>query len=140
MSMQYLDEKLYIVTSSGVLACIDASEAAIKAAQEGQIPKAVDIKAPKAVEVPTTQLETTSDTKKGVIVECVKQGGKLRVRVVSPGYQKKWYCQFPRDIREEGARYVVDEVREAAGRGFYRVLGNIRKLVIEQTRGGEARD
>jgi hypothetical protein len=47
--------------------------------------------------------------------------------VVSEGFKKDWRCQFPKNIREEGARYVVDEVREARG-GFYRVRGNIKKL------------
>ena len=37
-------------------------------------------------------------------------------------------CQFPRDLRREGARYLVDEVREAARGGFYRVLGDIREV------------
>jgi predicted DNA-binding WGR domain protein len=127
-SMQYRNDKLYIVTTDGTLACIDASEAAIKAAEAGQVPKVVDIKAPKAVAIPTTQLETTRDTKKGVIVECYEQGGKLRVRVVSPGFDKKRNCQFPRDIRAAGARFVVDEVRESTSGGFYRALGKIRKL------------
>jgi predicted DNA-binding WGR domain protein len=127
-SMQYLDEKLYIVTTEGTLACIDASEAAIAAAQEGNVPKARDIKAPPVKEVPTTELETTSDAKEGVLVECYKEGGKLRVRVLSPGYKKTYNCQFPRNIREEGARYVVDKVLEAKKGGFYRALGDIRKL------------
>jgi predicted DNA-binding WGR domain protein len=129
-SMQYLDERLYIVTTDGTLACIDASEAAIKAAEAGTVPEPRAIKAPKAVEVATTKLETTSDTKKGVVVECYKQGGKVRVRVISAGFKKTWNCQFPRDIREAGAKFIVDEVREAKSGGFYRVLGNIRKLEI----------
>jgi hypothetical protein len=36
--------------------------------------------------------------------------------------------QFPRDIREEGSKYVVVQVREATQGGFYRVFGNIRRL------------
>jgi hypothetical protein len=32
------------------------------------------------------------------------------------------------EIREEGARYVVEEVREAEGGGFYRALGEIKRL------------
>ena len=75
-----------------------------------------------------TTLETTSDTSQGVMVECYREGGTLRVRVVSPGYNQSWHCQFPKDIREAGARFMVDEVREAVRGGFYRVLGNIRKL------------
>jgi hypothetical protein len=128
-SMQYLDERLYIVTTDGSLACIDASEEAIQKAQAGEVPKATEIKAPPVKEVPTTQLETTRDTSKGVIVECVKDGSKVRARVVSPGFKKSYNCQFPRNIREVGARFVVDEVREVSGGGFYRVLGNIKRLV-----------
>jgi hypothetical protein len=61
------------------------------------------------------------------VLECFKDGGKLRVRVISPGYNQNWRCQFPKGIREVGARYVVDEIREARG-GFYRAYGNIKKL------------
>jgi predicted DNA-binding WGR domain protein/outer membrane protein assembly factor BamB len=126
-SMQYFNERLYIVTTDGSLACIDASEAAIKAAQEGSIPEAKTIAAPQVEETSVTALETTSDQTSGVVVECFREGSNLRVRVISEGYNRDWNCQFPKGIREEGARYVVDEVREARG-GFYRALGNIRKL------------
>jgi len=43
-------------------------------------------------------------------------------------YHATWHCQFPKDIREAGARYVVDAVREATQGGFYRTLGEIRRL------------
>lgn len=128
-SMQYLDERLYIVTTDGSLTCIDASEEAIQKAQAGEVPQAKSIKAPAVKEIPTTQLETTRDTSKGVIVECIKDGSKVRARVISPGFKKNYNCQFPRNIREAGARFIVDEVREVAGGGFYRVLGNIKRLV-----------
>lgn len=65
----------------------------------------------------------------GVVVECFSEGSQLRVRVVSPGFQRDWNVQFPRTAREEGARYVVDQVLPSARGGFYRALGNIRKLV-----------
>ena len=126
-SMQYHNERLYIVTTYGTLACIDASEAAIQAAQSGNVPQPVTLTAPEVEETSATALESTSDTSHGVIVECIKESGKLRVRVVSAGYNRDWHCQFPKGIREAGARYVVDEVREARG-GFYRVLGDIKKL------------
>jgi hypothetical protein len=95
----------------------------------GRSSEAKSIKAPPVQEVPTTQLETTSDTSKGVIVECIKDGSKIRARVISPGFKKTYNCQFPRNIREAGAKFIVDEVREVSGGGFYRVLGNIKRLV-----------
>jgi outer membrane protein assembly factor BamB len=137
LSMQYHDGRLYIVTTNGTLACLDASEAAIKAAEAGTVPKAKQIKAPKAVAVAkTTALETTADAGGGVVVECVKEGSKLRVRVTSSGYKKNWNVQFPRNLRQEGARFVVDEVRESSKGGFYRAHGNIRKLAGATARGG----
>lgn len=126
-SMQYFNERLYIVTTFGTLACIDASEAAIQAAQTGSVPQALNIAAPQVEAVSATALETTADASGGVLVECFREGGKLRVRVISEGYDRNLNCQFPKGIREAGARYVVDEVRESRG-GFYRVLGDIKKL------------
>jgi hypothetical protein len=41
--MQFLGARLYIVTIDGSLACIDASETAIKAAQAGTVPQAINI-------------------------------------------------------------------------------------------------
>ena len=52
----------------------------------------------------------------------------LQIRPVSTGYHKKWNVQFPKDLRELGAKYVVDELRESGSGGFYRVHGTIRKL------------
>ncbi|AFZ26103.1 hypothetical protein Cylst_3993 [Cylindrospermum stagnale PCC 7417] len=130
LSMQFFENCIYIVTTEGSLACIDASVSAIKAAQEGTIPQATIIKAPKGEgAAPTSVLETTADSSVGVIVECFKEGSKLRVRVVSPGYNSQWRVQFPQDIRQEGQRYLVQEVRESANGGFYRAYGDIRKLV-----------
>lgn len=128
-SMQYLNERLYIVTTDGSMACIDASEEAIKQAQEGTFQQAKSIKAPKAVEVlDDKELELTQDISEGVVVKCTKQGSKLRVNVVSDGYEKSWNVQFPQNIREEGALYVVEEVKESANGGFYRAYGDIKKL------------
>ncbi|MFC5820210.1 hypothetical protein [Nonomuraea harbinensis] len=53
----------------------------------------------------------------GVVVECVRDGERLRVRVVSPGYESG-NVQFPKDIREAGARYLVDGVRSPAAAVF----------------------
>ncbi len=128
-SMQYHNEKLYIVTTHGTLTCIDASETAIKEAQEGKVPEAVKIAAPKAVKVVQTEVVETVATNNanGIIVKCVKVGSKLRVRVLSDGFKKDWNVQFPKNLRAEGAEFVVDELRESSG-GFYRVYGNIYRL------------
>lgn len=127
-TMQLVGDRLYMVTNDGTVACVDVSEAAITRARKGTVPKARVTKAMK-VSAAATDIETTSDRSKGVVVECVKEGSKLRVRVVSQGYHDDWFVQFPRDLREEGAQYVVDEIREATQGGFYRALGDIKRLV-----------
>lgn len=133
-SMQYFEEKLYIVTTEGVLACIDASEQAILDAKSGILPEYKDIKIAAAQLSPsmaigdTAVLETTRDAVNGVKLRCYKEGGQLRVKVISEGYHSDWHVQFPKNLRQDGTTYVVDEVREASQGGFYRVLGNILKL------------
>jgi predicted DNA-binding WGR domain protein len=132
LSMQMHHDRLYIVTTDGTLACLDASEAAVEAAQAGTVPAAREIKAPReAKAVPTTQVEATAEAGEGVVVECVAEGSKLRVRVVTPGYHRDWNVQFPRNLREEGARYVVESVRESRQGGYYRAHGDIRRLTGE---------
>lgn len=74
-------------------------------------------------------LETTDTVGDGVLVQCVKEGSKLRARVVSDGYNPDWNMRFPRDIREENTLFVVDEVTEVAGGGTYNACGKIRRLV-----------
>ncbi|MDQ1287229.1 MAG: hypothetical protein QG622_794 [Actinomycetota bacterium] len=133
-SMQYHRERLYIVTTDGSLACLDASEAAVHAAQSGTIPSAVDVLAPVGVRevTPAAPVRTVShrdDPGDDVIVECFDHRGRLRVRVLSPGYHEDWWVQFPKDIREAGARYLVPGVRVSERGGFYRAFGEIRRLV-----------
>ncbi|MEV6344094.1 WGR domain-containing protein [Actinoplanes sp. NPDC051851] len=130
-SMQYHQDRLYIVTTDGSLACIDASETAIRAAIDGTVPEAVDVKAPPRMPAvaPSTTVEVVHDVADGVVVECVEDGGRLRVRVVSSGYRADWQVQFPKGIRERGSRYVVTGVREAARGGFYRTYGEVRRLL-----------
>lgn len=129
LSMQYFNEKLYIVTSTGIFACIDVSEKAIEQAQQGTLPKTKDIAAPKPVkEIASDKLETVKSAGKGVTVECVKVNDKLRVRAMADGFNKKWYVQFPTNLRVEGNKYVVEELRESARGGFYRAFGEIKKL------------
>ena len=61
-----------------------------------------------------------------IYLECIKDGNKLRVRVISSGYFNDANCQFPRAIRLEGRKYRVPKTDvkfvEGAGRKyFYRV-------------------
>ena len=129
-SMQYFEERLYIVTTAGHLVCIVVSEAAIASAQAGTLPQALSIKAPPVVATPSpTTLETTTSSAEGVMLECFREGGKLRMRALSPGYDPTKRVQFPQNIREENARYLVDEIRHATHGDFYRAYGNIKKLV-----------
>jgi outer membrane protein assembly factor BamB len=129
LSMQFFEHLIYIVTTDGTLACIDASETAIADAQVGTVPQATIIKAPQGEGIaPSTTLETTTNSSTGVIVECFREGNKLRIRVVSPDFNPNWKVQFPMDIRQEGQRYWVEEVRESANGGFYRVYGDIKRL------------
>jgi predicted DNA-binding WGR domain protein len=134
LSMQYRDERLYLVTTDGSLVCMDASQAAISAAQQGTVPAPRDVKL--AATLPTyapataaSAMATVAQAPAGaVVVECVQDSGRLRVHVLSEGYDPSWNVQFPRTIRESGARYVVEALHAAAG-GFYRVRGDIRRLL-----------
>ncbi|MFC7550610.1 WGR domain-containing protein [Plantactinospora sp. GCM10030261] len=129
-SMQYHDQRLYVVTTGGYLACVDASEPAIRAAEAGSVPDVVDVKAPRRAPAPAapTVVEVTSDASDGVVVQCVEERGRLRVHVISSGYHSGWSVQFPKGIREPGARYLVTEIRESGRGGFYRAYGDIRRL------------
>src|SRR5262249_61420338 len=64
----------------------------------------------------------------GVELACVHEGGKLRIKVVSPGYEPDFEVLFPRGIREEGVHYVVDRLETSKNGTFYRAEGNIRRL------------
>ncbi|QHC27824.1 MULTISPECIES: WGR domain-containing protein [unclassified Streptomyces] len=134
LSMQYRDERLYLVTTDGSLVCVDASEAAVGAAQQGSVPVVRDVKLAAALPAyaPATAVEAVATVAQAptgsVVVECVQESGRLRVHVISGGYESSWNVQFPRAIRVPGARYVVDALHPAAG-GFYRVRGDIRRLV-----------
>ncbi|SCL41364.1 WGR domain-containing protein, predicted DNA-binding domain in MolR [Micromonospora pallida] len=129
-SMQYHDERLYVVTTGGYLACIDASEPAIRAAESGSVPQVVDVKAPPRMPAtaPSTTVEVVNHTDGGIVVQCVEVRGQLRIQVISDGFHRDWSVQFPKGIREPGARYLVTEVRESGRGGFYRAYGDIRRL------------
>lgn len=71
----------------------------------------------------------------GVVLHCVKAGGKLRVRVLSDGYEKDFNVQFPRALRREGVRYLVESLELSSNGTFYRSKGAIKVLL----RPGESR-
>ncbi|GAA3013140.1 WGR domain-containing protein [Actinokineospora diospyrosa] len=130
-SMQYRDERLYLVTTDGSLACVDASPAAVHAAEQGQLPTRQDIKAGSLDRVEATaevEVITHSTPADGVVVECVQHNGRVRVHVVSEGYDSSWLVQFPKNIRVPGARYVVSEVLTSASGAFYRARGEIKRI------------
>ncbi|WP_018654620.1 WGR domain-containing protein [Actinomadura flavalba] len=129
-SMQYLDSDLYIVTTAGTLACIDASDQAIQAAVQGSVPAPVDVKAAASLPTvePSTHVEITTRVDDGILVECYQDGPRLRVRVTHPDYDPTWHVQFPKHLRHPGATYVVDTIRPATHGTFYRAHGEIRRL------------
>lgn len=42
-----------------------------------------------------------------VYLKCIKESGKLRVKIISPGYNQNANCQFPRDMRVENRVFCV---------------------------------
>ena len=134
LSMQYRDQRLYIVTTDGSMACIDVSEHAITAANGGQVPVPVDVKAAAATTyAPPIALSTlpaaAAPAGSGVVVECIDDRGRLRIHVVGGGYHQDWNVQFPREHRIVGARYLVEELVESGRGGFYRIRGEIKRLL-----------
>jgi len=78
---------------------------------------------------PTAADLQTTDQINGVLVQCVKDGSKLRARVVSDGFEPDWNMRFPRSIREEGTLYVVEEVITAGDGKSYIACGDIKRFV-----------
>ncbi|MDP3276217.1 MAG: PQQ-binding-like beta-propeller repeat protein [Deltaproteobacteria bacterium] len=126
-NLQVVDEELFFATSSGQIVCMSLRDEDLARCERGEWETPVAMKQ-KRVKAKSTKVERTRDASGGVVLECVKQGSRLRMRVISEGYRDDWFCQFPSDLREEGARYVVDQVRVATQGGFYRALGDIRRL------------
>jgi len=84
---------------------------------------------------------------KEVNLECVKEGSRLRVKIISPGYLNAANCQFPRAIRKVGAKYTVPRSAITlssgrAGKYFYRIKKKditvlseesiIEKIIVEK--------
>ena len=122
-SMQYFEERLYLVTTDGSFACLDVSAAAL-AQETPAAPRSIAAPAAAPAAVASDVLETAPATATGVLLRCVREGGQLRVRVAAAGYHD-WHVQFPRNLRREGQMYLAERIEEAGQGGFYRVLGNI---------------
>jgi hypothetical protein len=77
------------------------------------------------------------DTDSLVYLQCIKDGSRLRVRILSSGYFTTANCQFPRALREEGRYFSapVSSVRLAGNSGtyFYRVKHPITVLTERPT-------
>lgn len=128
--MRYHDDKLYLVTTTGTLACLDVGETAFRDAEQGVLPETVSVTAPEISAVtPGDTVEVTSDAGTGVVVECVLRNGEQCVLPVSPDHVSPLEVQFPKDLWRCGARYVVDDVDEPERGFFYRVRGDIRQLI-----------
>ena len=78
-------------------------------------------------------LITTDSVGDSILVQCVKDGSKLRARVVSDGYEPDWNMRFPRSVREEGMLYLVDEVKTAPDGKSYIACGEIKRFVQPTT-------
>lgn len=93
--------------------------------QSRQTGNALASKAPPSA----ADLVTTNAVNDGILVQCIKDGKKLRARVVSDGYEPDWNMRFPRSIREEGMLYVVDEIRTGPNGKSYIACGDIKRFV-----------
>jgi len=73
-------------------------------------------------------LPVTESVGTGVELLCVREGGKLAMKIVTPGYEEDLKVLLPRGVREEGVRYAVDKLVPSANGTFYRVEGAIKRL------------
>lgn len=72
-----------------------------------------------------------------VMLECVKEKSRLRVKIISPGYLNSANCRFPRNIREEGKKYSVPKsaislISGRAGKYFYIIKKSEIKVLDEE--------
>jgi outer membrane protein assembly factor BamB/predicted DNA-binding WGR domain protein len=133
LSMQYFNNRLYIVTSSGYLASIDVSETVMNSLINNTILQGcetINVSAPTQIATSVTEsLETTANiSQSDIVLKCVKVGSRLRVKVESEGYNSDYYVQFPNNLRSDGARFAVTQVVKATNGDFYRVVGGIKKV------------
>lgn len=68
-----------------------------------------------------------------VRLQCINDGYKLRVRIISPNYNNDYNCQFPRSIRVENRLYEVPStdiilVEKGGQQPFYKVKTKIEDI------------
>jgi len=68
-----------------------------------------------------------------VYLKCVKEGSKLRIKIISPGFHHSANCQFPKNIRVENRKYSVPLHAISFAEGpnhkfFYRVSKSYIKI------------
>lgn len=68
-----------------------------------------------------------------VLLGCVSEGGRLRVKIMSRGFPVGVNCQFPKAMREDGAKYTVlasaiSVVASGSRKPFYKVKGDIKRV------------
>lgn len=81
-----------------------------------------------ATPAPSSSSSTTSSTTSPPTIvrfRCVREGSRVRVRVITPGYNPYANCQFPRDGRVVGKEYEAPvsalSFSDTRGKFFYRV-------------------
>eukprot|EP00301_Raphidiophrys_heterophryoidea_P020715 c5335_g1_i1.p1 GENE.c5335_g1_i1~~c5335_g1_i1.p1 ORF type:complete len:725 (-),score=216.80 c5335_g1_i1:135-2261(-) len=131
MSMQYFNGMLFAVCTNKLL-CMDVSDSEVEKARRGigSIGRRLTYDSSAGDEVTEmVDVVSTTDTTGGVIVECVAEAGKLRIRPkAGQNFSASKNVQFPRNIREAGCSYVVGGLVDV-NNTFYRVTGDIKKLV-----------
>ena len=71
-----------------------------------------------------------------ILLKCIKENNKLRIRIISNGYFNNANCQFPRALREEGKLYSVPTTsihlaQSCSVKYFYRISMPISSYVNE---------
>jgi len=69
-----------------------------------------------------------------VELKCIKEGSRLRVRIISPGYNPNSNCSFPKAFRAEGRHYTVPASnisfsQDKSMKFFYRVKKNSIQII-----------
>ncbi|GAB4214840.1 MAG: WGR domain-containing protein [Synechococcales cyanobacterium] len=128
LTMQVWGDRLYAATTHGTLACFTLSSLLAQSAVPAS-PQPLASHSPLAAPRSTPYTpHASSHTTSGIVVQCIKQGGKLKVYPCSPGYHAHWAVQFPSNLRQESAQYRVDGLTESKQGGFYRVVGHIHPV------------